>query len=205
VVDKPAGMLAHLVIASHGGTLADWVRVHCAGAAHLVGRLDRDTSGLVLVARDGAMRHRLDRQLARRGVRRSYLALVDGVPSPDRGTIDAPIGRAEDRPLRGVVPEGAPARTHYRVVEPLGSAALVELELETGRTHQIRVHLSHLGHPVLGDRWYGRRGLELIDRQALHAYRLTFVHPTSGEAVTVESPLPEDVAALLDRLRRGDR
>jgi 23S rRNA pseudouridine1911/1915/1917 synthase len=201
VVDKPAGMLAHPVTAQHGGTLADWVRDQCDGEAHLVGRLDRDTSGLVLVARTSSVRRLLDRQLTRRSLSRGYLAVVDGQP-PAVGVIDAPIGRRmDDPPLRGVLPDGALAVTRFRLVEHYAAASLIELELDTGRTHQIRVHMEHIGHPVLGDRWYGRRRLELIGRQALHAFRLAFVHPLLGTPVLVESPLPPDMAALINLLR----
>jgi 23S rRNA pseudouridine1911/1915/1917 synthase len=202
VVEKPAGMLAHPVAAGQGGTLADWVRAHCDGEAHLVGRLDRDTSGLVLVARTAAVRGRLDRQLARRLVRRGYRAVVAGTPRPSEGVVDAPIGRdASDPPLRAVVPDGVPARTRYRVLECFPRASLIELELETGRTHQIRVHMAHIGHPLLGDRWYGGIGLELIDRQALHAHRLAFPGP-SGAEIVFESPLPDDIVLLIDQTRK---
>lgn len=196
VVAKPPGMLVHPVVAGEGGTLADWIAGHEPGPVHLVGRLDRDTSGLVLVAR----RPELHRHFARRPPERRYLALVRGHP-PDEGAIDAPIGRdPDDSPLRAVRPEGQPARTRFRTLRRLRDAALVELVLETGRTHQIRVHLMHLGHPVLGDRWYGRAGLDAIGRQALHAARLAFIAPGTGTATTIECPLPADMAALLDLL-----
>jgi len=201
VVEKPAGMLSHPVAVGEAGTLADWVRAYCDGEAHLVGRLDRDTSGLVLVARTAAARSRMDRRLARREIRRGYLAVVDGGLRGE-GVIDAPIGRdPDDPPLRAVRADGVAARTAYRVIEDLMVAALVELELATGRTHQIRVHLAHLGHPLLGDRWYGRRGLTLIGRQALHAHRLAF--PTARGEVCVEASLPQDIAGLLQRLRKA--
>jgi RluA family pseudouridine synthase len=196
VVAKPAGMLVHPVVAGEGGSLADWIAEREPGPVHLVGRLDRDTSGLVLVARGpGVHRH-----FARRPPERRYLAIVRGHP-PDAGVIDAPIGRdPDDPPLRAVRAEGQPARTHFRTLRRLRDAALVELVLETGRTHQIRVHMMHIGHPVLGDRWYGRAGLDAIGRQALHAARLAFAEPGTGEQTVVECPLPADMAALLDAL-----
>ncbi|HEY0150384.1 MAG TPA: RluA family pseudouridine synthase [Longimicrobium sp.] len=196
VVSKPAGMLVHPVTAEGGGTLAKWIAEREPGPVHLVGRLDRDTSGLVLVAR-GPEVHR---HFARHPPERRYLALVRGHP-PDAGTVDAPIGRdPDDPPLRAVRPDGQPARTRFHILRRLRDAALVELVLETGRTHQIRVHMMHHGHPVLGDRWYGRDGLELIGRQALHAARLTFDDPGTGAPVVVECPLPPDMAALLKSL-----
>jgi 23S rRNA-/tRNA-specific pseudouridylate synthase len=142
----------------------------------------------------------MHRHFARRSPERRYLALVRGHP-PDAGVVDAPIGRdPDDPPLRAVRVEGQPARTRFRMLRRLREAALVELVLETGRTHQIRVHMMHLGHPVLGDRWYGRAGLEAIGRQALHAARLDFVDPGTGAETVVECPLPADMAALLDAL-----
>jgi 23S rRNA pseudouridine1911/1915/1917 synthase len=196
VVSKPAGMLVHPVTAGGGGTLADWIARREPGPVHLVGRLDRDTSGLVLVAR----RPELHRHFARHPPERRYLAFVRGHP-PHAGIVDAPIGcDADDPPLRAFQPEGQPARTRYRTLRRLRDAALVELVLETGRTHQIRVHMMHLGHPVLGDRWYGRDGLDLVGRQALHAARLSFSDPVTGTPIIVECPLPPDMAALLESL-----
>jgi RluA family pseudouridine synthase len=196
VVSKPAGMLVHPVTPEGGGTLADWIAEREPGPVHLVGRLDRDTSGLVLVAR----RPELHRHFARHPPERQYLALVRGHP-PDTGIVDAPIGRDPgDPPLRAVRPDGQPARTRFRTLRRLRDAALVELALETGRTHQIRVHMMHLGHPVLGDRWYGREGLELIGRQALHAARLAFTDPGTGAPIVVECRLPPDMDALLESL-----
>jgi 23S rRNA pseudouridine1911/1915/1917 synthase len=196
VVAKPAGMLVHPITAEPGGTLADWIAEREPGPVHLVGRLDRDTSGLVLVAR----RPELHRHFARHPPERRYLALVRGHP-PDAGIVDAPVGRdPHDPPLRAIVAEGQPARTRFRTLWRLRDAALVELVLETGRTHQIRVHMMHLGHPVLGDRWYGRARLDQIGRQALHAARLCFAEPGTGVAIDVECPLPPDMAALLAEL-----
>jgi 23S rRNA pseudouridine1911/1915/1917 synthase len=206
VVDKPAGMLVHPVGPLRGGTLANGLAHHLRaqglpGRVHLVQRLDRDTSGVIAVAKRSEIHRLLDRQLRSRRLHRRYLALVAGAP-PESGTIDGPIGRnPDDPPLRAVRPEGQPATTRFRVVERYHGAALVELELETGRTHQIRVHLEHLGHPVLGDRWYGRAGLDLVQRQALHAAELRLEHPVTGLALRVESPLPEDLEALREQLR----
>ena len=196
VIAKPAGMLVHPVVAGSGGTLADWIAEREPGPVHLVGRLDRDTSGVVLVAR----RPELHRHFARRPPERRYLALVRGHP-PAYGIIDAPISRdPDDPPLRAVRPDGQAARTRFRTLHRLREAALVELVLETGRTHQIRVHMMHLGHPLLGDRWYGRAALEAIGRQALHAARLVFTDPDTGAQTDIECPLPDDMAGLLNDL-----
>jgi len=210
VVCKPAGVLVHPVTRGQGGTLADALVEHFRDAGlpdrvHLVHRLDRDSSGLLVVAKSVRAHRLLARQLARRTLRREYLAFVLGEPEADAGLVDTPIGRhPTDPPLRAVTMDGEPARTRYHVLERYGAASLVRLELETGRTHQIRVHLEHLGHPVLGDRWYGRAGLERIGRQALHAARLTFVHPGTQQAMSLEAPLPEDMAMLRARFAGSD-
>lgn len=209
VVDKPAGVLAHPVAAGEAGTLRDAVAAHRVArgrdaTVHLVHRLDRDTSGLLLVAQDAAAHRRLARQLERRTLRRTYLALVAGVPGEDEGVVDAPVGRdPHDPPKRAVRDDGEAARTRWRVVERLAGAALLACALETGRTHQVRVHLRHLGHPILGDRWYGGAGPAPVARQALHAWRLAFAHPATGLPVAFESPLPPDLAALRARLAAG--
>lgn len=207
VVDKPAGMPAH-----PGGRrgATSLVEVLAAGLAaqgeptgvHLVHRLDRDTSGAVLAARTPGIHHRLDRDLREGRVERRYLAVVAGSPQEDEGRIDAPIGpHPRHRDLRVVDPEGQAAATRWRVVERFRSAALLEAELETGRTHQLRVHLAHGGHPILGDRRYGGPLDPSAGRPALHAHRLRFPHPEDGRPVAVEAPLPAELAALLDRLR----
>jgi 23S rRNA pseudouridine1911/1915/1917 synthase len=206
VLDKPAGLLVHPTSSEHTRTLAHGVAHHLAlrgkGGVHPVHRIDRDTSGVVLFAKSAHAHAVLDAQLRERSLRRSYLALVEGVVAEESGTIDAPIDRQPGRPtLRMVRIGGEPARTHFRVAERLRQATLVELELETGRTHQIRVHMLHLGHPVLGDRWYGHRGLNLIKRQALHASRMVFRAVGGESEVEVSAPLPEDMARAAERLR----
>jgi RluA family pseudouridine synthase len=162
-----------------------------------VHRLDRDTSGLLLVAKSAYAHQILDRQIRERIMTREYLALVSGEVEAEEGWVDAPIGRHPNDPsLRTVKPGGEPARTHFRMVERYAGATLVELELETGRTHQIRVHMSHLGHPLLGDLRYGGPAVAGLKRQALHAGRLAFIHPTSGERVQLEVPLPDDIGRV---------
>ena len=207
VIDKPPFVLVHPTTPEQRETLSHGVAHHLAergvrAKVRPVHRIDRDTSGLVLFAMSAVAHQRLDRQLREGGVGRVYLALVEGVVEGDAGTVDAPIARDPRNPnLRAVRPGGEPARTRWRVAERYPRATLLVLELDTGRTHQIRVHMAHLGHPVLGDRQYGRRGVDLIRRQALHASRLTFHHPASGEALAFEAPLPPDISAAIDRLR----
>ncbi|MCP9491386.1 MAG: RluA family pseudouridine synthase [Solirubrobacteraceae bacterium MAG38_C4-C5] len=213
VIDKPAGVVVHPARGNRTGTLAQALSAAGAGAAGgedparagLVHRLDRDTSGLLLVARTQETHRALKAQLSERGIERSYVALVDGRPPARSGTIDAPIGR--DRRVRTAVSTDtdAPreARTHFTVERELPAATLLNVTLETGRTHQIRVHLEAIGHPVCGDPEYGRAGAFGLARQFLHAAALAFAHPATGAAVRVESPLPADLAAALGRAEGG--
>jgi 23S rRNA pseudouridine1911/1915/1917 synthase len=212
VVDKPAGVVVHPARGHWTGTLAQALAAHGAaggeeGRAGIVHRLDRDTSGLLVVARDEAVHRALKELLAARKLHREYSALVDGHPSARTGTIDAPIGRdRRDRLLVSLDSDVArEARTHFEVVELLPAAALLRVSLETGRTHQIRVHLAAIGHPVCGDRQYGIAGRYGLARQFLHAGRLAFPHPVTGEGVDVSSPLPADLEAALDRARSAER
>jgi 23S rRNA pseudouridine1911/1915/1917 synthase len=209
VLDKPPFVLVHPTSPEQRETLSHGVAHHFAvhgvkAKVRPVHRIDRDTSGLVLFAKTALAHGRLDPQAHPGALERSYLALVDGVVEGDSGEVDAPIGRDARNPqLRAVRPDGDAARTRWRVAERFPRATLLELELETGRTHQIRVHAAHLGHPVLGDRQYGRAGTGLIRRQALHAARLSFAHPSTGERMRFEAPLPGDMAELVERLRSG--
>jgi 23S rRNA pseudouridine1911/1915/1917 synthase len=173
-----------------------------AGIAH---RLDKDTSGLMVVAKTLSAHTALVRQLQVRRVTRQYLALATGDIA--RGdTIDAPIGRHPTRrTTMAVVPSGKSARTHFEVMERFGNATLIRCRLETGRTHQIRVHLASLGHPLVGDPAYGRKGPIPFSRQALHAARLALEHPMTGRVLACESPLPRDFADLLASLRDNAR
>lgn len=206
VVDKPAGLLVHPVSPRHDRTLAHGVTHHLLlqgvrAKVRPVHRLDRDTSGLLLVAKTAYVHQHLDRQLRERTLEREYLAFVSGLVEGDEGVVDAPIGRHPSAPhLRSVRGGGEPARTRYRVEERYPGATLLAAELETGRTHQIRVHLSHLGHPVLGDREYGGAS-GLVARQALHARRLSFTHPTRGERISLDAALPPDLERLREALR----
>ena len=208
VLNKPPFTLVHPIQPGQTNTLSNGIAWHyeqqgLSAKVRPVHRIDRDTSGLLVVAKTAFAHQHLDRQLRERDLKREYLALVSGVVSEDRGAIDAPIGKDKLNPaLRAVRPQaGEFALTRYQVVERYAEATLVQLELETGRTHQIRVHMTHLGHPLLGDRQYGRVGLLLLKRQALHASRLSFAHPATGEPMAFEAPLPPDMAAVRDRLR----
>jgi len=206
VVDKPAGVVVHPARGHRTGTLAQALSGRASGGedaqrAGIVHRLDRDTSGLLVVARSEAVHRALKALLAQRRLHREYTALVEGIPEARTGTIDAPIGRdRRDRVLMSIdTDEPREARTHFEIERVLPRATLLRVTLETGRTHQIRVHMAAIGHPVCGDRQYGTAGEYGLDRQFLHAARLAFPHPVTGEAVDVRSPLPEDLVAALAR------
>jgi 23S rRNA pseudouridine1911/1915/1917 synthase len=208
VLDKPAGLVVHPGAGQPDRTLLNALLAHSprlAGVprAGIVHRLDKDTSGLLVVAKTVEAQVSLVKQLAERTMRRVYLALVQGDP-PASGTIDAPVGRdTRARTRMAVTHRGKPARTAYRVLERFGHAALVECRLETGRTHQIRVHFQHIRHPLVGDNVYRRgtrHGTE-FPRQALHATELSLVHPQTGKTMTWHAPLPADMKKLLERLQ----
>jgi len=214
VVAKAPGVVVHPAHGHAGGTLVNAL-LHHAGTLSTAGgvdrpgivhRLDKETSGLLLVARDDATHAALARDLAGHRVDRRYLALAQGHLAAAAGTVDAPIGRhPRDRKRMAVVPDGRHAVTHWQVHERHPGVTYLEARLETGRTHQVRVHLAHLRHPLAGDRAYGadpslaaRLGL---DRPFLHAWRLTFQHPVTGQELDLTEPLPDDLAAALDRAR----
>jgi 23S rRNA pseudouridine1911/1915/1917 synthase len=208
VVDKPAGVVVHPAPGHTGGTLADaLVAAGAAGGdedrAGIVHRLDRDTSGLLVVARSPETYERLQRLVRRRELTREYLALVVGRPRSRRGTIDASIGRDRHDRLRHSLDTDKPraAVTHFELEELLERHALLRVRLETGRTHQIRVHLEAIDLPVSGDPVYGVPGDLGLERQFLHATRLAFEHPVTGAGVDVTSPLPPDLAAALETAR----
>jgi len=208
VVDKAANILVHPSSPGHTRTLVHGLVHHFtergeATSVHPVHRLDRDTSGLVLFARSAFGHQHLDRQLRLREMSREYLGVVEGYLQGDAGEIDAPIGVSpKDSRLRAVRQDGQPATTRYQVRELLRDSSVVGLRLETGRTHQIRVHLGHIGHPVVGDAEYGARPVRLIRRYALHAERLAFRHPRSGALLELTAPIPDDISRLIANLRR---
>jgi 23S rRNA pseudouridine1911/1915/1917 synthase len=208
VVDKPAGVVTHPAGSHLAGTVAHGVAALGArGGARdrpgIVHRLDRDTSGLLLVARSDAAHRRLQRLIRDRPVSRRYLALVVGRPRSRTGRIDAPIGRDRRDRSRHSLDTDTPreAVTWFEVLEQLDGRALLEVRLETGRTHQIRVHLEAIELPIAGDPVYGVAGDLGLARQFLHAHRLAFVHPFTGEEVSFEAPLPSDLASALQRAR----
>ncbi len=207
VVDKPAGVVVHPGRGHGAGTLSQALAGRAAGGedpqrAGIVHRLDRDTSGLLVVAKSEEVHRALQAAIRARKVRREYVALVEGCPPARSGTVDAPIGRDRRVRTRMSTDTDVPraARTHFTLERALPGTALLRVTLETGRTHQIRVHLQAIGHPVAGDPEYGTPGLLGLQRQFLHAARLAFEHPVTGEPLDVRSPLPPDLAAVLARL-----
>ena len=213
VVNKPAGMVVHPAYGHSSGTLVNAVLGHCPQIADVGGpdragvvhRLDKDTSGLIIVAKDEATRAALQRQFKRRQVTKTYLALVEDQVQPREGVVDAPVGRNKrQRKKMAVVRSGRDARTLYRVIEYFPNHTLLEVRPHTGRTHQVRVHMAWLGYPLVGDTVYGRRRQRLLrGRHFLHAARLRFTHPTTGEEIEFEAPLPPELAAVLKRLRKS--
>ena len=221
VVDKPAGLVVHPAAGNLDGTLVNALLHHCRGQLSGIGgvarpgivhRIDKDTSGLLVVAKTDAAHEGLAAQFADHSIERAYLAIVGGLPTPIAGTIRGAIARSShDRKKMALVEDGRGkhAVTHYKLLERLDSAALVECRLETGRTHQVRVHMASIGHPLLGDPVYGRTPSRLrpllnqlhFRRQALHAAVLGFNHPVTGAAIRLESTLPADMAELLVELR----
>ncbi|MGH6785390.1 MAG: RluA family pseudouridine synthase [Novosphingobium sp.] len=220
LVDKPAGLVVHPAAGNLDGTLVNALLHHCAGQLSGIGgvarpgivhRIDKDTSGLLVVAKTDAAHEGLARQFADHSIERAYLAVVAGLPIPTAGTVTGAIARsATNRKKMALVADGRGkhAVTHYKTLENLGDAALVECRLETGRTHQVRVHMASIGHPLLGDPAYGRTPAKLrpvlarlgFHRQALHAAVLGFVHPVSGEFHRFASQLPDDLRELLVEL-----
>jgi 23S rRNA pseudouridine1911/1915/1917 synthase len=212
VVDKPAGLVVHPARGHREGTLSQLLADTAGGVAGgdpdrpgIVHRLDRDTSGLLVVARSEEAHRLLQDALRGRLIEREYLALVEGLPPARTGTIEAPIGRHPRIRTRMAVGGTASreARTHFTLERSLRGVSLLRLRLDTGRTHQIRVHLQAIGHPVCGDPEYGTAGTLGLTRQFLHAARLAFPHPITGEPVEVDSPLPEDLLEALARAEAG--
>lgn len=207
VLDKPPGLVVHPTKGATRGTLANGL-VHyfreqgVQAGVHPLHRIDKDTSGLVVFAKHPLAHQRLDKQLQAREIDRRYLALVWGRVEDEAGQVELPIGLVEGHPVAREVQEGGQAATTaYEVVERFSDATLVRLKLGTGRTHQIRVHMAAIGHPLVGDGLYAEGRPGLLGRQALHAATIGFSHPRSGAWVDFESPLPEDFASLLARLR----
>ena len=222
VIDKPAGVVVHPAAGHASGTLVNALLFHVKDLSGVGGeirpgivhRLDKETSGVLVIAKNDHAHRTLAEQWNTEGIRKEYLALVYGTPDPPRGSVNAPIGRdPRDRKRMAVVSGGRHAITDYEVVERLRYVSLIRCRIRTGRTHQIRVHMKHIGHPIVGDpvysgpQWRGipdkqlQKALAAMKRQALHAVRITLTHPSSGEAMTFESPMPEDFSRLAAALR----
>ena len=205
VLNKAPGVLVHPGHGHFDDTLGNFLMYHYKMAGdesdfHPVHRLDKGTSGLLAVAKHPHAQERLKNQLHTGDFRRVYLAVCTGAPPAPAGTVDAPIGRSDGSLMaREVRPDGKPARTHYRAVRSYGSRTLVELELDTGRTHQIRVHMAHIGCPLAGDFLYGAEDRALIGRPALHSARLELAHPITGERLHFAVPLPADMAQMIPK------
>ena len=231
VVDKPAGMVVHPAAGNPDGTLVNALLHHCqvSGGGQLSGiggvarpgivhRIDKDTSGLLVVAKSDAAHEGLAKQFADHSLERAYLAVCGGHPSPPSGTVNARLGRSDrDRKKMALLPDdssrGKHAITHYRTLERLDHCSLIECRLETGRTHQVRVHLASIGHALIGDPVYGRTPAALrpvikalgFERQALHAARLGFIHPVTGNALSFASEIPGDMRELIDQAGHSNR
>jgi 23S rRNA pseudouridine1911/1915/1917 synthase len=220
VVDKPAGLVVHPAAGNLDGTLVNALLHHCGGSLSGIGgvarpgivhRIDKDTSGLLVVAKTDVAHEGLAKQFAAHSIDRRYLAIVDGVPTRSGGSIDAPLARSATNRKKIAIVEGSRGKravTHWRRLKPMRDAALVECRLETGRTHQVRVHMASIGHPLLGDPVYGRAGKgnakllkELgFHRQALHAAELGFTHPVTKDRLSFTSPMPSDMQELFNAL-----
>lgn len=229
VVNKPAGLIVHPGAGNATGTLVNALIYHCEHLSNengllrpgIVHRLDKDTSGLLISAKDNSVHGNLRSQFSKRTIEKYYDALVWGRFDDDRGEIDAPIGRSpKNRKKFTVIETGRPSLTRYEVLERFEFLTLVRVKLETGRTHQIRVHMTHINHPLFGDPYYGGRNskiitlnmrqrqlaaklLDMLNRQALHARRLVFTHPKTGETLDLRAPLHTDYEDVLRQLREG--
>lgn len=208
VINKQPGLIVHPTKGHPTGTVANALMHYMEQTGRhfkirFVNRLDMDTSGLLVIAKNQYCQNDYTLQMKKNLVEKRYIAIVKGIVEAEEGTIDLPIGRPDpDNVRRDVMDGGSPSVTHYKVLRRFSRQpyTLVELLLETGRTHQIRVHMSHIGHPVLGDWLYGGENVNLIERQALHAARLSFTHPITGEKMILEAPLPEDMKKAIQRL-----
>ena len=215
IVNKPVGLVVHPAHGHYSGTLVNGLLAHCTDLSGINGkmrpgivhRIDKDTSGLLMIATNDLAHQHLAEQLKAHSIKRAYYALVQGVISEPAGLVDAPIGRHEiDRKKMAVTFKNSKeARTHYYVKERFAKNTFIECRLETGRTHQIRVHMAYLGHPLVGDPLYGTRKNNLdFPGQALHAYALGFVHPRTGEELYFEAPIPEHFQSVLKTLAQGN-
>lgn len=215
LINKPKNMVVHPAAGHYTGTLVNALMYHCRGDLSgingvlrpgIVHRIDKDTTGVLIVCKNDRAHNALAEQLKEHSITRKYRAIVCGNLKEDEGTVDAPLGRhPQDRKKMAIVRSGGKrAVTHYRVLERFGNNTYIECQLETGRTHQIRVHMASLGHPLLGDEIYGRAKSPFkLEGQTLHAMVLGFIHPTTGEYMEFEAPLPEYFEKLLEKLRKS--
>ncbi len=212
VINKPQGMVVHPAAGNYNGTLVNAILNHCTDLSGINGvirpgivhRIDKDTSGVLVIAKNDNAHIKLSKQLKDHSMKREYYAIVEGVIKKDEGTIDAPLGRhPQDRIKFAVVSNGKRAVTHYKVLERFNNNTLVKCVLETGRTHQIRVHMAYIGHPLVGDSVYGYKKQKYkVNGQMLHAKVLGFIHPTKGVFIEFQSPLPEWFDNILETLRK---
>jgi 23S rRNA pseudouridine1911/1915/1917 synthase len=213
IINKPQGLVVHPAAGHHDGTLVNALLSHCGDELSdingvirpgIVHRIDKDTSGLMIACKNNDTHIKLADMLSRHEIVREYRAVVYGVVSPDKGTVNAPIGRSDkDRRKMAVVAGGKPSVTHFEVIQRYAEATDLRLKLETGRTHQIRVHMSYIGHPVCGDPVYaGKRKKYGLEGQALHSCSITFIHPRTGEEMHFEADVPDYYKALLDNLHK---
>jgi len=208
LINKPAGYVVHPTKGHPSHTIANGLMRYMEITGkhfkiRFINRLDMDTSGLLFIAKNAHCQEEIVKQMAVNKVEKKYTAVVCGLISTDSGIIDAPIGHPDpEKVARGVIATGSPSVTHYSVSQRYEKGfTLVELLLETGRTHQIRVHMSHIGHPVVGDRLYGGENVRLIERQALHACYISFFHPITGEHIEVSAEIPKDMERLMEKIK----
>lgn len=209
IINKQPGHVVHPTKGHPSNTIANGIMkymidTHQSFKIRFINRLDMDTTGLLIVSKNSHCQDHLSKQMKENKVKKIYVALVKGFLENDKGKIDAPIGRLyEDHVLRGVVSDGFPSVTNYKVLQRYcDNYTLVELQLETGRTHQIRVHMNHIGHPVLSDALYDEVMPDIIKRQALHASYLSFIHPITGEPVSFYAPVPEDIKQAIEKINK---
>ncbi len=207
IINKQPGFVCHPTKGHPAHTMANGIQKYIIDTGQsfkirFINRLDMDTSGLLAIAKNSHSQDNITKQMAAGKVSKKYIAIVKGVMADDDGVISAPIGRPDpERVERGVIEGGHDSTTHYRVLQRFDKGfTMVELDLKTGRTHQIRVHLSHYGHPVIGDHLYGGENPLLIERQALHAFYLSFYHPVTGEFMEFTAPVPQDITDLINKI-----